>query len=265
MAVVTRWPSRILVSNCSGTASSTGSASSDFAGRTTLISEHLEETMATSSARHCAERYSITPAHPSIVTIGVVPVTWISHDLQLMMSTDATHESTTTDDLLHPSICSVLIFPGICSSEPLHCTRHTAVLTLHSVILRSRLPSKFSMNHLAPCCSILGGFLAAAAGAGADDLAGDFSAAATTDDARRAGFLCVIWSLLTFFSPAVTPRSPLALSSAKSAEAPPPAEGAAPAFGFSSKNPAGGGGGGGGGPGGPPALGAGAAAAPGEK
>jgi hypothetical protein len=31
--------------------------------------------METSSARHCAERYSITPEHPSIVTIGVVPVT----------------------------------------------------------------------------------------------------------------------------------------------------------------------------------------------
>ena len=27
--------------------------------------------------------------------------------------------------------------------------------------------------------------------------AGDFSVAATTDEARRAGFLCVIWSLLT--------------------------------------------------------------------
>ena len=47
----------------------------------------------------------------------------------------------------------------------MHWTRHTAVLTLHSVILRSRLPSKCSMNHLAPCCSIRGGFFAGAAAA----------------------------------------------------------------------------------------------------
>ena len=50
----------------------------------------------------------------------------------------------------------------------------------------------------------------------------------------------------TFLSPAVTPVSPLALSSANSAAAPP--TGAAFVFGFSSKKPGGGGGGGGGGP-----------------
>ena len=45
-----------------------------FAGRTILISEHLEDTMEVSSATHWGDRYTITPAHPSIVTIGVEPV-----------------------------------------------------------------------------------------------------------------------------------------------------------------------------------------------
>ena len=45
---------------------------------------------------------------------------------------------------------------------------HTAVLTLHSLIMSSRFPSKFSMNHLLPCCIIFGGLFAT--GAGAADL-----------------------------------------------------------------------------------------------
>ena len=45
-----------------------------MAGRTMLISEHFEDTMEVSSATHWGERYTITPAHPSIVTMGVEPV-----------------------------------------------------------------------------------------------------------------------------------------------------------------------------------------------
>jgi hypothetical protein len=70
--------------------------------------------MATSSSTHFCERYTMAPAQPSSVIIGVHSVIWISHDLQLMMSTDATQLPTTTDVFTHPSICSVLILPGTC-------------------------------------------------------------------------------------------------------------------------------------------------------
>ena len=84
-------------------------------------------------------------------------------DLQFMMSTDATQLSTTTDDLTQLSIWIVLILLETCSSDLVHATRQMAVFALPSVTFSSRLPSWFSMNHLLPFCSSLGGFFAAAA------------------------------------------------------------------------------------------------------
>ena len=60
-------------------------------------------------------------------------------------------------------IVGVLILLDTCSNDLVQATRQMAVLALPSVTLRSRLPSWFSMNHLAPLCSVLGGFFAAAA------------------------------------------------------------------------------------------------------
>eukprot|EP01136_Pigoraptor_vietnamica_P005910 Opistho-1_new@38190 len=144
---------------------------------------------------------------------------------------------------------------------------YTACFAFVSSITMLLLPSWYSIAHRLPSSSSRrGGIFLAAAAAGADVFGLPSSSFAfTTDDARRAGFLCVISLLSTFLRPDVTP-SPL-LSALNTSERPPPpalgADAAGDAASAAARSasaegaPAGGGGG-------PPAAGALAAGADAE-
>ena len=75
----------------------------------------------------------MTPAQPSMVTMGVQSVICTSMDLQFMMSTDATQLSTTTDDLTQLSIWIVFLLLATWRSDLEHATRQMAVFALPSV------------------------------------------------------------------------------------------------------------------------------------